>query len=159
MTPTRLPNLLGLAALLAVIVYVLAESVYTAALPALTPVPIGLLAVTELVMAKLVRDRIRRRPGRSSARAPRPLHPMQIARAAVLAQASSAGGAMVLGGYVGLLAWTLPRRSELITAGQATTVAIVAALASLALVVAALLLERACRAPAEPPDPELGWSL
>jgi len=77
----------------------------------------------------------------------RPLHPMQVARAAVLAKASSTTGAVLLGVYGGLFAWTLPRRAELALAERDALVSGVTALAALLLVLAALVLERACRTP------------
>ena len=119
------------------------------------PVTLVLLAVFELGLAKVVADRLaHRRDDRGRPRG-RPLHPMQIARAAVLAKASSTTGAVLLGAYGGLLAWTLPRRAELAAAGDDALVAGLSALAALLLVVAALLLERACRTPDEPdPGPQ-----
>lgn len=147
MTPTRTPTLLGLVAALAVLSYLLAETAYAAlpALPLLAAFTVGVLAAAELAMATVVRERVR-----GGRRGGRPLHPLQVARAAVLAKASSTGGALLLGGYAGLLAWTLPRRDELVSVGRDATVAGVSAVVSLALVVAALLLERACRTPPPP---------
>jgi hypothetical protein len=100
-------------------------------------------------MARVIRERLahRSRPGA------RPLHPMQVARAAALAKASSTAGAVLLGIYAGLLAWTLPRGSELLGAERDALVAGLSALSCLALVAAALVLERACRVPE---DPQLG---
>lgn len=148
MTETRVSTLLALAAAAAVVAYLLAVTAYTSIpFPTYAAVPLALLAVTELVMAKIVRDRIARRASRDA----RVLHPMQVARSAVVAKASSAGGALLAGGYLGLLAWTLPRRDELLTTGRASLVAGTAALACVVLVVAALLLERACRAPDDSP--------
>ena len=72
---------------------------------------------------------------------------MQVARAAVLAKASSAGGAVLLGVYGGLLAWTLPRRDRLAASADDALVAALSAAACLGLVVSALALERACRRP------------
>jgi hypothetical protein len=72
---------------------------------------------------------------------------MQVARAAVLAKASSTTGAVLLGAYGGLFAWTLPRRDELVLAQRDALVAGLTALAALGLVVAAIVLERACRTP------------
>lgn len=80
---------------------------------------------------------------------------MQVARAAVLAKASSAGGAVLLGVYGGLLSWTLPRRDELAASEQDALVAGLSAVACLALVVAALLLERSCRLPDDDVDDSL----
>ena len=72
---------------------------------------------------------------------------MQVARAAVLAKASSVTGAVLLGAYGGLFAWALPRRAELASPSATPLVAGLTALAALGLVGAALVLERACRTP------------
>ncbi len=82
---------------------------------------------------------------------------MQVARAAVLAKASSTTGALLLGAYGGLFAWTLPRRGELAVAESDALVSGLTALAALALVVAALLLERACRTPDDRDPDSAGW--
>ncbi|MGI8535273.1 MAG: DUF3180 domain-containing protein [Mycobacteriales bacterium] len=145
MTPTRPGMLLGTVAAFAVLGYLLIELAYGSlpALPLYAPVTLVLLALVEAGTARVVRDRL---AGRGGARS-RPLHPLQIARAAVLAKASSVTGAVLLGGYGGLLAWTLPRRDELALADRDAGVAGVSVLACLGLVVAALLLERSCRTP------------
>jgi hypothetical protein len=151
--PTRPGPLLALVAGFALLTWVLAQRAYGSVpqLPAYAPVTLVLLALTELGMAKVVGDRIaHRRAGRSGGAGrprQRPLHPMQVARAAVLAKASSATGAVLLGAYGGLFAWTLPRRAELALAERDAVVSGVSALAALGLVVAALVLERACRTP------------
>ena len=153
MRPTRPGPLLALVAGFALLTWVLAQRAYGSVpqLPAYAPVTLVLLALTELGMAKVVGDRIaHRRAGRSGGDGrprQRPLHPMQVARAAVLAKASSATGAVLLGAYGGLFAWTLPRRAELALAERDAVVSGVSALAALGLVVAALVLERACRTP------------
>lgn len=145
MTPTRPGTLLGLVLGFAALAYLLAAVAYgdLPPLPRYAAVSVVLLAVLEVGMAKVVRDRLLHR----SRRGARPLHPMQVARAAVLAKASSAGGAVLLGAYTGLLAWTLPRRDTLAASREDAVVAGLSALACLALVAAALLLERACRRP------------
>ena len=150
MTPTRSSTLLGLAVGSAVVTYllVLTASGSLPTLSLLAAFSIGVLAAAELAMARVVRDRLR--DGRTRGRA---LHPLQVARAAVLAKASSAGGALLLGGYAGVLAWAVPRRDELLSVERDAVVAGVSAVVSLALIAAALLLERACRTP---PVPRLG---
>ena len=158
MRPTRPGPLLALVAGFAVLLYVLADTAYGSlpALPLYAPVTLVLLAVTELGMAKVVSDRLaHRRDPRGRPRG-RPLHPMQVARAAVLAKASSAGGAILLGGYAGLLAWTLPRAGRITVMGQDARVAGLSALASAGLVAAALSLERACRTPEQDDRPGAG---
>ena len=149
MTPTRPRTLLGLVAGFGLLGYLVAVLAYGSlpVLPRYAPVSIVLLALVEVGMAKVVRDRIAHRLDARGRPKGRPLHPMQVARAAVLAKASSAGGAILLGCYGGLLAWTLPRRTVLQASEQDALVAGVSAVACLGLVVAALLLERACRRP------------
>lgn len=149
MKPTRLP-LLALALLVAAAVgYVLAETSYSdlPPLPALAPLSIALLAVVEGAMASVVRGKVR-----GSRPSGRPMHPLQIARAAVLAKASSLAGALIAGGYGGIFGWTFARRGEVATYGEDARVSGLSAGAALLLVVMALLLERACRTPSPPPD-------
>lgn len=150
MTPTRPATLLTVVAVTAVLGYLLGLTLYGAlpALPGSAPVPLVLLALAELALAKTVRDRVHRR--RTPARG-RVLHPLQVARAAALAKASSVAGAGLFGLYAGLLAWTAPRAGTLTAAGGDATVAGVTAVSALALTAAALLLERACLI-AGPPD-------
>lgn len=152
MTPTRPSVLVALVVGPAVLLYLLAAVAYGSlpVLPRYAAVSIVLLAVVELGMARVVRDRVQRRPRPGA----RPLHPEQVARAAALAKASSAGGALLLGAYAGLFAWTLPRRDELVIAREDAVVAGTTALACAALVAAALLLERSCRRPDR--DDDLG---
>lgn len=157
MRPTRPGPVLALVAGFAVLLYVLAETAYGSlpALPGYAPVTLLLLAVAEVGIARVVADRLAHRRDRSGRPRGRPLHPMQVARAAVLAKASSTTGAVLLGAYGGLLAWTLPRRTELAAARDDALVAGASAVAALVLVVAALVLERACRTPGGP-DSGLG---
>ena len=147
MRPTRLPALLLTVAVLGLAGYLLAEVAYfdLPPLPGFAPISLVLLTILEGGMARVVRDKVR---GRSAGR---PLHPIQVARAAVLAKASSLAGAILLGLYGGVFAWTFLRRDTYATAGDDARVAGLSALAALALVVAALLLERACRTP-DPPE-------
>lgn len=152
MTPTRPGVLLGFASAFAMLGYVLAAAAGgSVPLPAYAPVTLVLLTVVELGMARVIKARIAHRPVRGAGPLGRPLQPMQIARAAVLAKASSVTGAVLLGGYGGVLAWALPRREELLVAGRTAAVAAGSVLACLALVAAALLLERACRTPHDGP--------
>ncbi|MCW2614782.1 MAG: hypothetical protein JWN08_1776 [Frankiales bacterium] len=153
MTPTRPAALLGLVVGFALLGWLLAAAAYGSlpVLPLLAPLTTVVLAVVEVAMSRVVRDRLSDRPKAGG----RPLHPLQIARAAVLARASSTGGAVLLGAYSGLLAWTLPRRGDLLSTERDAVVAGLSALAALGLVAAALLLERACRTPI-PPDRTLG---
>ncbi|MCA1710787.1 MAG: DUF3180 domain-containing protein [Actinobacteria bacterium] len=143
MTPTRIPSLLVTVLLLGLGGYLLAELAYfdLPPLPAFAPVSLLLLTILELGMARVVHGKVHGQTGG------RPLHPLQVARAAVLAKASSLGGALLLGLYAGIFVWTFARKDTFATAGDDARVAGLSALTALTLVVAALLLERACRAP------------
>jgi hypothetical protein len=154
---TRVGTLLAIAALLAGVVYLAAELAYGSLPqpPVSASVTVVLLALAELALAKVVRDRVQHRLDSRGRPPRRVLHPLQVARAAALAKASSLTGAAVLGGYAGLFAWTAPRADVLSAAADDAPVAGATAMAGLLLVVAALLLERACRVP-EPPDGATG---
>lgn len=154
MTPTRPAVLLALAVVTGLLAYLAAELAYGSlpGLPAGAPVPLAVLAVFELGMAKAVRDRVLRRPPPDGRPPRRAMHPMQVARAAALAKASSAAGALLLGLYAGAFAWTVQRADALAAASDDVLVAGLSALASAGLVVAALVLEWACRVPRPPDD-------
>jgi hypothetical protein len=157
MRPTRLGTLASVALVSGVLAYLLADNAYGSLpeLPAGAPVPLAMVAVVELVLAKVVRDRVMRRPSPDGRPPRRPLHPVQVARAAALAKASSPAGALLLGLYGGLFAWTAPKAGSLAAASDDVVVSGLSALAAAGLVVAALLLERACRVPT-PPDDSVG---
>jgi hypothetical protein len=80
------------------------------------------------------------------------LHPLAVARSVLIAKASAWVGALVLGWWIAVLVYLLPRRGTLRVAGEDTAGAVVAAVCALALVVAALWLQHCCKSPAEPPD-------
>jgi hypothetical protein len=80
------------------------------------------------------------------------LHPLAVARSVLIAKASAWVGALVLGWWLGVLVYLVPRRSTLRVAGEDTAGAAVAAACALALVVAALWLQHCCKSPEEPPD-------
>jgi hypothetical protein len=103
------------------------------------------LAVVEAVAAHTTRARVEQRP--RSGR----LNPLLVARFAVLAKASSLAGAIFAGAYGGVAAWALSERDRLRVADQNLAPAVAGLVGALALVAAALLLERACRVP-KPPD-------
>ena len=152
MRPTRLPLLGGLAFLAAVVGWSgarLLESygVPLPRVPASAPLVLVLLGAILLAFALSLRSRLAaQRERRPDAR---PVDPLAAARAAMLAQATSLVGALVVGIYVGYGAFLLgelevgPRRSLAIAAG-------LTALAAAALVASALYLERVCRLPPPP---------
>ena len=149
MKATRLPALLLTMLAFGALGYVVTQLWYfdLPPLPSFAPVSLLLLTILELGMARVVRDKVRGRSGG------RPMHPIQVARAAVLAKASSLGASMLAGLYGGIFLWTFLRRDTYATAGDDARTAGLSALTALLLVVAALLLERACRTP-EPPEPD-----
>jgi Protein of unknown function (DUF3180) len=80
------------------------------------------------------------------------LHPLAVARSVLIAKASAWVGALVLGWWIAVLVYLLPRRSSLRVAGEDTAGTAVAAASALALVIAALWLQHCCKSPEEPPD-------
>ncbi|MCW6008310.1 DUF3180 domain-containing protein [Micromonospora sp. CPCC 205371] len=147
MGPTRPATLLvaGLAA--AAVSWLLISRFYgnIPALPWLPTVTIAGLAVLEGYVAVNTRARIERKPGHE------PVDPLAVARYVVLAKASSLAGAIFAGTYAGILGWLLIDRTKAKT--DDIPAAIAGLVASLALVGAALWLERSCRVP-EQPDSE-----
>jgi len=154
--PTR-PSTLVVAGLAAMaFAWILISRFYgdIAGLPWLPIVISAALAVLEGFLAINTRSRIERRPGRE------PVDPLAVARFVVLAKASSLAGALFAGFYTGMLAWLLVEQARLgptdaRSSDLPTTVAGV--VGSVALVAAALWLERSCRVPKRPDDePESG---
>ena len=81
------------------------------------------------------------------------LHPLAVARSVVIAKAAAWMGAVVLGWWVAVAAYVLPRRDALRVAAADSPGTVVAALCALALVAAALWLQHCCRSPEDtPPD-------
>jgi len=140
--PTHWQTVLGLIAVAAGFGWVLPDNAYgnLQTLPAYAPVTAVFIAVFELALARIVHRKLRH-VGPS-----KPMHPMQIARAAALAKASSATGALLVGFYGGFFLWAL-QRTEVRAIAHDARVAAISAVAAALLLVAALLLERACRAP------------
>ena len=97
-------------------------------------------------MARVVRDRVRPpRPPIAAGRCTRCRSPGRRC----WPRRPASPEPLLLGAYAGLLAWVLPRRDTLVVADRDALVAGLSAIAALGLVVAALLLERACRTPDE----------
>jgi hypothetical protein len=146
MGPTRPATLVvaGLAA--AAVAWWMISSFYgdIPRLPWLPTVTVAALAVLEAYLAVNTRQRIERRPGRE------PVDPLAVARYVVLAKASSLAGAIFAGFYAGLVGWLLLERTR--AADNDIPAATAGLVASLALVGAALWLERSCRVPKRPDD-------
>ena len=106
------------------------------------------LAIGEAVLARSTKARIDRRPGTA------PVQALAVARYVVLAKASSLAGAIFAGFYAGLLTWLLAQRGRLAAANDDIAPTAAGLVAALALVAAALWLERACRVPERPDEDE-----
>jgi hypothetical protein len=106
------------------------------------------LAAVEAIAAHNTRARIERRPRAGV------LNPLLVARLAVLAKASSLAGAIFAGAYGGVAVWALSERDRLDVADRNLVPALVGLGGAVALVVAALVLERACRVPKQPNEDE-----
>ena len=144
MRPTK-PSVLVVAVLAAAAVgWLLLSSFYNRmpALPWLPIIVLGALAVIEGVLAENTAARVRRRPGMP------PVDPLNVARYAALAKASSLAGALFGGFSAGLLAWLALEPTK--AARDDVPAATGGVLAAAALIVAALWLERACRVPDQP---------
>lgn len=144
MGPTRPAGLVvaGLAA--AAVAWLLISSFYRnfPPLPWLPTITVAGLAVLEAYAAQNTRARIQRRPGRE------PVDPLVVARFVVLAKASALAGSIFAGFCAGLVVWLVfePTRA----AANDVPAATAGLVASLALVAAALWLERSCLVPEQP---------
>jgi len=143
---TRPGTLAGIFALCALGAWLAVRVTFTS-LPLLPvgPIPVLIaLALGEAFVGRNVRGRI---TGRISGK---PLAAISVARLVALAKASSAAGAVIAGLLGGYLAYVLGQLDKSVPARDARVAGIMLACA-LALVAAALYLERCCRAP-KPPD-------
>jgi hypothetical protein len=84
--------------------------------------------------------------------APGWLHPLAVARAVMISKASAWVGALVLGWWLGVLVYVLPKRGLLRVAAEDAPGVVVAAVSALALVVGALWLQHCCKSPDDPPE-------
>ncbi|MEV4755745.1 DUF3180 domain-containing protein [Micromonospora sp. NPDC049559] len=148
MGPTRPASLIvsGLAA--AALAWLLISTFYQdiPGLPWLPAVTIAALAVLEGYAAVNTRARIERRPGRD------PVDPLAVARFVVLAKASSLAGSIFAGFYAGTTGWLILEQTR--ASYNDLPAASTGLAGSLALVGAALWLERSCRVPKRPDDDE-----
>ncbi len=146
--PTN-PATLLVAGLAAAAASALLFSHYYGDIPSIPWIPalsVFALAICEAVLARSTKARIDRRPGTA------PVQALAVARYVVFAKASSLAGAIFAGFYAGLLVWLLAQRTRLSAAGDDIAPAAGGLVAALALVAAALLLERACRVPRRPDE-------
>ena len=151
MRPTRAAPLVALAVAAALAGWLLARTSYEhlPPLPRIGPMTLAVLAVVVVAMARGIRTRMRGGTG------VRPVDPIGVARAAALARAGSAAGALFGGGYAGFGVWLLPSL-EKAQPGRDALSCLVGVLAAAALVAASLHLERTCRVRRPPDEPPLG---
>ncbi|AKK29686.1 DUF3180 domain-containing protein [Mycobacterium sp. EPa45] len=150
MGPTRKRDLTVAAVAVAVLAWLLMRVLYRDFPPITAWTGLSLLAVAvgEAAWAVSVRTKIRdNQIGVGAGR----LHPLAVARTLAIAQASAWVGTLMLGWWVGVLAYLWLRRTEHV-AGTFIPGAAIAALSALALVVAALWLQHCCRSPGDPTD-------
>jgi Protein of unknown function (DUF3180) len=142
MTPTRLWVLAVIAAVCAVLAWLVVRSVYTSLppLPWTAAIAMLLLGVAEAATGRNLRARIRGGPGL------KPVAPLAAVRLAALGKASSHAAAVIGGlaaGFLAYLAGSLDKpvpRSDAFAAGGTLLAAVV-------LLLGALYLEHSCRVP------------
>lgn len=151
MGPTRKRDLTAAVVGAAVLGYLLVMGLYRWFPPITvwTGVSLLLVAVAEALWARNVRAKI----GKGEiGDAPGWLHPLAVARTLVVAKASAWVGALVLGWWIGILVYFLPRTSWQRAVAEDATGAVVAAVSALALVIAALWLQHCCKSPNDPTE-------
>lgn len=155
MGPTRIRELAAAAAAAVVIGYLAIRMVYRYFPPITLWTGLSLLAIAavEIWWAVSVRNRIR--DGRIGVGGGR-LHPLAVARTVAIAKASAWVGAVMLGWWVAVLVYLVPRRAELRVAAADLPGTVVAVLSALALVAAALWLQHCCKSPGEPGEDAVG---
>ena len=153
---TRVRDLVLTGLVTAVLVYLLVRVLYgqMPPLPTFAGATLLVLAVIEGGLAISLRSRIRD-PGKG-----RPLQPLTAARALALAKASSVLGAIMLGAWLAVLAYVLPRREVLSAADDDWPSAVGGVISAAVLIAAALWLEWSCRTPRDqdnqPPERSSG---
>jgi hypothetical protein len=113
-------------------------------LPTFAGFTLLLIAIVNLWLAFSLRARILRKRGA------RPVEPLTAARAVAFAKASSLLGAIMLGGWAGVLIYVLPARGQFQAADHDVVTGIVGGGCAALLIAAALWLERCCKTPDDP---------
>ncbi len=146
MGPTRKRDLAAGVGIAAVLCYLLVMATYRWFPPITvwTGVSLAAVAIAEAVWGQLIRTRIA--AGQIGIGGGR-MHPLAVARSVVIAKASAWVGAVVLGWWIGVLGYLLPRRDTMRVAEQDTAGAAVAALCAAALLAAGLWLQHCCKSP------------
>jgi len=151
MGPTRTRDLVSAVFVTAVAGYLLVRVVYRWFPPITGWTGVSLLGVAVAVAGWGFYVRARIGDGEVGV-GPGRLHPLAVARSVLIAKASAWMGSVVLGWWLAVVAYLLPRRGTLQVAAEDTVGAVVAGLCALALVAAALWLQHCCRSPDEPSD-------
>lgn len=146
MGPTRKRDLTAAAVGAAVVGYLLVVVLFRWFPPITVWTGLSLLgvAIAEALWARYIRAKIN---DGEIGDGPGWLHPLAVARSLMIAKASAWVGALVLGWWIGVLVYLLPRRSWQRVAVEDTTGTLVAAGSALALVIAALWLQHCCKSP------------
>ncbi|WP_033443208.1 DUF3180 domain-containing protein [Saccharothrix sp. NRRL B-16314] len=113
-------------------------------LPTFAGFTLLVIAVVNLWLAFSLRARILRKRGA------RPVEPLTAARAVAFAKASSLLGAIMLGGWAGVLIYVLPARGQFQAADNDIVTGVVGIVCAALLIAAALWLERCCKTPDDP---------
>lgn len=145
-TPTRYRDLAGIVVVVALLGNILVQltSSLLPPLPVAAGVTAGVLGIAELGGGFVLRRRIERRGGAL------PVPALVAARAVLLAKASSIGGAVIAGLWIGVLLDTVPRAPVVVAAFSDSVAAGIGLASALLLVGGALWLEYCCRAPDDP---------
>ncbi|RFD27352.1 DUF3180 domain-containing protein [Mycobacterium uberis] len=151
MGPTRKRDLTAAVVGAAAVGYLLVIVLYRWFPPITVWTGLSLLAVAivEALWARYVRTKINNGEIGDS---PGWLHPLAVASSLIVAKASAWVGALVLGWWVGVLVYFLPRQSWLRVAEEDISGTVVAAFSALALVIAALWLQHSCKSPQDPTE-------
>ncbi|CAM4039288.1 DUF3180 domain-containing protein [Kibdelosporangium persicum] len=147
---TRPRDLVIAGLLAAVVLYLIMQSAYGSLppLPTLAGISLVIIAIVDVALGFSLRSRIKgTNPGK-------PVQALTAARAVALAKASSVLGAIMLGAWLGVLVYVLPKRADVLAAANDTSSAVVGALCSAALIAAGLWLEHCCRTPDDPKEPD-----
>lgn len=114
--------------------------------PTITPTSIGVLAVIAVVLALLAYSTYR-----TVHRDRQPMEPHRAVNLLLLAKASALMGAFVTGGYLGFGSQFLDSM-DIVLPRERVFRSAAAASGAIAIVICALLLERACRIPRDPEE-------
>lgn len=151
MTFTQPRHLLIAGLLAAVLVFALCSRLLYGdlpRLPSLAGATLLVVALVDLGLAMWLRPKVWRKPGVE------PPEAITATRAVALAKASSMGGAIMAGVWIGLLGYVLPVLQIVVAARDDLTAIVVGVISAVALIAAGLWLERCLRVPDDRDDPD-----